>query len=180
VKRRKQEVLAGSLYQAIVAQARDPGFYRDLAVPDTIEGRFEMIVLHCTLVMRRLRAGEKAVAALGQPLLEYMFGDFDRSIREIGVGDMSVGKYMKRLGKSFYGRATAYDQALDAGDTSLLAEAIGRNILATSEEPEDRILVAAGDIAHYIMACERSLVAQKDDDMAKACISFPALQQEYV
>jgi cytochrome b pre-mRNA-processing protein 3 len=174
----KLDVLAASLYHSIVAQARLPVFYANWSVPDTIEGRFEMIALHCALVLRRLRQGDRAAERLQQPLLEFMFADLDRSIREIGVGDMSVGKYMKRLGKSFYGRATVYDQALDAGDQAALAAAVLRNILATSDSENAVIERAAPLIAAYVQDCDKALHAQGDDAIAAGMISFPALKLE--
>jgi len=100
-----------------------------------------MIVLHIVLLLRRLRQPGENQQRLAQALVDYMAADLDRSIRELGVGDLSGGKFMKRLGQGLYGRAAAYDKALDAGDRVALQEAIVRNIY-DGDEPDDGILAA--------------------------------------
>jgi cytochrome b pre-mRNA-processing protein 3 len=105
--------VAGQLYQAVVKQARRPVWYRELGVPDTPEGRFEMIALHAALVLRRLRREGMAGQALGQQLFDTMFVDLDGSLRELGVSDLSLGRYVKRLAGNFYARLAALDEGLD-------------------------------------------------------------------
>jgi cytochrome b pre-mRNA-processing protein 3 len=105
---------AQQLYQAAVKQARRPLWYRELGVPDTPEGRFEMIALHVALVLRRLRREGLPGQALGQLLFDTMFVDLDGSLRELGVSDLSVGRYIKRLAGNFYARLAALDQGLAA------------------------------------------------------------------
>ena len=112
-----------ALYGACVAQARLPDFYRVLAVPDTIDGRFDLLVLHVVLVMRRL-SGE---AEFKQQLFDLMFADMDRNLREMGVGDMGVGKKIKPMISAFYGRAQVYEKALAESDDAL-AQALARNL----------------------------------------------------
>ena len=104
--------VAEQLYHAVVKQARRPVWYRELGVPDTPEGRFEMIALHAALVLRRLRREGMAGQALGQLLFDAMFVDLDGSLRELGVSDLSVGKYIKRLAGNFYARLAALDEGL--------------------------------------------------------------------
>jgi cytochrome b pre-mRNA-processing protein 3 len=140
--------IAAELYSEIVAVSRAPAFYAELDVPDTIEGRYEMIVLHVVLLLRRLRAPGENRNRLAQALVDFMAADLDRSIRELGVGDMSVGKFMKWLGQGLYGRATAYDGALDNSDAVALEEAILRNIF-DGYDPGDRILTT---FACYVRA----------------------------
>jgi cytochrome b pre-mRNA-processing protein 3 len=96
----------------VVKQARRPVWYRELGVPDTPEGRFEMIALHAALVLRRLRREGMPGQALGQLLFDAMFVDFDGSLRELGVSDLSIGRYVKRLAGNFYARLAALDQGL--------------------------------------------------------------------
>lgn len=108
-----------AIYAALVHKARDPKFYVDLGVPDTVDGRFDMVVIHAMLVMRRLRETPAEVHATGQRLFDLMFTDMDRSLREMGVGDMSVGKHVKRMAKAFYGRAAAYEEGMDGGAGAL-------------------------------------------------------------
>src|SRR5918996_4335575 len=105
---------AEQLYRAVVNQARRAVWYRDLGVPDTPEGRFEMIALHVALVLRRLRREGLAGQALGQQLFDVMFVDLDGSLRELGVSDLSVGKYVKRLAGNLYARLAALDAGLGA------------------------------------------------------------------
>jgi cytochrome b pre-mRNA-processing protein 3 len=105
--------IAADLYLRVVEKARDPAFYATLGVPDTVDGRFDMIVLHAALVIRRLRDGGARGQAVAQDMFDRMFMDFDRSLRELGVGDMSIGKHIKKMGKAFYGRATAIERGMD-------------------------------------------------------------------
>jgi len=104
--------VAEQLYRAVVNQARRPVWYRELGVPDTPEGRFEMVALHAALVLRRLRREGIAGQALGQQLFDTMFVDLDGSLRELGVSDLSLGRYVKRLAGNFYARLAALDQGL--------------------------------------------------------------------
>jgi cytochrome b pre-mRNA-processing protein 3 len=103
---------AEQLYRAVVKQARRAVWYRELGVPDTPEGRFEMIALHVALVLRRLRREGLAGQALAQQLFDVMFVDLDGSLRELGVSDLSVGKYIKRLAGNLYARLAALDEGL--------------------------------------------------------------------
>jgi cytochrome b pre-mRNA-processing protein 3 len=111
----------------IVAQAREPLFYQRLDVPDTVNGRFEMIVLHLWMVLRRIRDIPDG-APFGQALFDFFCSDLDANLRELGVGDLTVPKRMQAFGEAFYGRAAAYDQALEQGDEAF-AKALCRNIL---------------------------------------------------
>jgi cytochrome b pre-mRNA-processing protein 3 len=110
--------VAEQLYHGVVKQARRPVWYRELGVPDTPEGRFEMIALHAALLLRRLRREGMAGHALGQQLFDAMFVDLDGSLRELGVSDLSVGKFVKRLAGNFYARLAALDAGLDAAATA--------------------------------------------------------------
>jgi cytochrome b pre-mRNA-processing protein 3 len=165
---------ASELYTKAVATARLPDFYRAFAVPDTIEGRYEMIVLHVVLLLRRLRQPGEHQKRLAQALVDYMAADLDRSIRELGVGDLSVGKFMKRLGEGLYGRAAVYDKALDTGDKGALAEALLRNIY-DGEGPDDRILAA---FAAYVENQHAHLSAQPIASIAEGIVDFQALRIE--
>src|ERR1700694_4931843 len=102
-------------YGRIVEHARAPGFFVDVGVPDTVDGRFELICLHAFLYLHRLKREQKRAAPLGQCLFDTMFADFDRSLREMGTGDLSVGREIKRMAQAFYGRVAAYESGL-AGD----------------------------------------------------------------
>jgi cytochrome b pre-mRNA-processing protein 3 len=128
------------LYEAIVAAARHVRFYEDMEVADTIDGRFEMIVLHLFLVLNRLKG--EGVEELRQNLTDEFFSDMDRSLRELGVSDVAVGKKVRKIAESYYGRVTAYDKALSASP-HILEEAISRNIYPDGA-PEESIRAMTG------------------------------------
>ena len=124
----KGEGIAHDLYVAAVAQARQPLFYVEYGVPDTVDGRFDLIILHVYLFLRQLNqlalpedgsAESVQAAQRAQSLFDIMFSDMDRSLREMGVSDISIGKQVKHMVKAFYGRAVAYDEGLAGPDTVL-------------------------------------------------------------
>lgn len=163
-----QEAVAAAIYNSLVAQARDATFYRDYGVPDTVNGRFDLIVLHATFVVRRLRAGAEAGAATSQALFDYMFKDMDRSLREIGVGDMSVGKHIKKMAKAFYGRAGEYEAGLD-GDDAVLGGALKANLLRQIEVGPDRV---AG-LCAYARAADAALQTTALEDLNRGEVRWP-------
>jgi cytochrome b pre-mRNA-processing protein 3 len=140
-----------TLYGTIVAQARLPCFYRDYAVADTINGRFDLLVLHVGLVVDRLE--EAGLRELGQALFDRFCQDMDHNLREMGIGDLSVPKEMQRMGEAFYGRTQAYRTALAADDNGILAEAVARNIYGGSPP----LRAAAGRLAAYMREAVRDL-----------------------
>jgi cytochrome b pre-mRNA-processing protein 3 len=124
---RSRRRAAAELYGAAVAAARMPAFYSRYGVADTIEGRYEMIVLHVVLLLMALRSAGREGSKLAQALVDFMAADLDRSIRELGVGDLSVSRFMKRLGEGLYGRAAAYEAALTS-DSAALSGVLLRNV----------------------------------------------------
>ena len=129
-------------YRRIVEQAREPGFFCDLGVPDTVDGRFELIVLHAFLYLRRLKRSYPKSAPLAQRFFDTMFTDFDRSLREMGTGDFSVGREVKRMAQGFYGRIDAYERGL-AGEGAALEAALARNLFGTASAPPDCLAAMA-------------------------------------
>jgi cytochrome b pre-mRNA-processing protein 3 len=121
---------AAEHYAAIVSQARRPEFYESLGVPDTLDGRFDLIVLHASIYLKRLRAAGPEGRDLAQAVFDNMFDNLDQSLRELGVGDITVPKKIRAMVEAFYGRAAAYDQALSDDNPAGLAEALTRNIYA--------------------------------------------------
>jgi cytochrome b pre-mRNA-processing protein 3 len=117
-----------ALYGAAVRAARDPAYFERLAVPDTLDGRFDLLGVFAALLIRRLRGMPPPGPALSQAVFDAMFADMDFNLRELGVGDLSISKRVRAMWEAFHGRALAYDAALDAGDESALAEALGRNV----------------------------------------------------
>ena len=133
------------LYGAIVAQARLPVFYAGFGVPDTVEGRFDMIVLHLVLVMRRL-GRQVPSSELARGLFSAFCRDMDHNLREMGVGDLTVPKKVKRMAEAFYGRQRSYEAALATSDPAALVAAVGRNVFAGTAAGG----AGAGRLAHYM------------------------------
>lgn len=158
--RKRQNPAVYILYNVVVEQARNLHFYSRLRVGDTIDGRFDMIVLHAFLVFYRLKGEGETAAVFGQELFDLFFQDMDRNLREMGVGDVSVPRKIKKMASMFYGRAAAYANALDEKDHDALVRAIDRNIFTDVSDP-----MAAGAIAAYMEACVVDLARQKADDI---------------
>ncbi len=157
-----------TLYGAIVAQARSPTFYIGFGVPDTVEGRFDLIVLHLVLVLRRLGGAGQRGADLGQRLFDAFCRDLDGNLREMGVGDLAVPKRMRRFGEAFYGRQAAYVAALAAEDPQDFEKALARNILL-AEGIDNR----AARLSRYARAAARQLDAQNDAELFDGSTDFP-------
>ncbi len=165
---RREDTIA-ALYGAIVAQARSPTFYKTYQVPDTVEGRLEMVLLHTFLFYRRVRAGSDAVQPLGQDVFDRFCSDMDGNLREMGIGDLAVPRHMRRIGEAFYGRAAAYEAALTAGDKQAAAEALMRNVFSGLERHSED----ARRLATYVMTVDAGLTRQQDACLAAGQISFP-------
>jgi len=153
------------LHVALSMAARESGLYLRLGVPDTVEGRFEALCLHAILVLRRLNRLPAPAAEVAQDLVNSVFTQLDASLRELGVGDMGVGKRMKKLGAAFYGRATGYDAALDAGDWEALRAVLVRNVLGGEGD-------GAG-LAAYVQASDDALAGADLDALLGAGPPFP-------
>lgn len=166
-RRRQGASQASDLYMAIVAQARQSGFYAVLGVPDTLDGRFEMIVVHAVMVMRSLKGAGSEGKAIAQSLFDEMFADMDRSLRELGVGDLGVGRRVKRMASAFYGRAEAYDKGLD-GPKGVLEDAITRNLYGTASPPVHQ----AADMASYIRREVAALSKLDGSDLLEGRVRF--------
>lgn len=169
---KEDDLAACRLYGAVVEQARLPGFYEDLGVPDSPAGRFSMVALHGFLVMERL-SRDAATADLAQSLFDAMFADIDRNLREMGVGDLSVGKKMKALAQHFYGMADAVRAGLQGGQ-EILEGALSRNIYG--EAPADQGSVRA--LAGYVEAVSRGLGQQATEELSGGRVIFGPLPLE--
>jgi cytochrome b pre-mRNA-processing protein 3 len=154
-----------AIYGMIVAQAREPLFYRAMGVPDTVNGRFDMVLLHVWMVLRRLRPIDGGTG-LSQALFDHFCGDMDANLREMGVGDLTVPKRMQKFGEAFYGRSAAYDAALDAGGDAL-AQALCKNIL------DGRDIEKARQLAAYATAVIAALAGCDDAAVSNASWQFP-------
>jgi cytochrome b pre-mRNA-processing protein 3 len=155
-RRRKNRELIGRLYGAVVAAARAPELYRDLGVEDTLDGRFEALTLHLTLVTRRLRAMPSPAPDMAQDLVDQAFSGFEAALREIGVGDITVPKRMKVMASAYLGRAKAYDDAIRQGDTAKLAEAIGRNLYGAATPLPENVEKMTGYVMQSVMKLDQT------------------------
>jgi cytochrome b pre-mRNA-processing protein 3 len=123
---------AAALYAAIVARSRDVRFYLEGGVPDSLDGRFEMVALHLYVVLRRLRGDGPEAEAMSQALVDTLFADMDANLREMGAGDLGVGRRVKRMASGFYGRVAAYEEGQAKGNAE---SALRRNLFGTVTPP---------------------------------------------
>jgi cytochrome b pre-mRNA-processing protein 3 len=172
--KRKYRDTAYDLYVAIVAQARTPMLYSELGVPDTLDGRFDLITLHAFLVVNRLkqiREDKPAADDLSQALFDVMFADMDRSLREIGVGDLSVGKRVKAMARAFFGRVAAYDSGLaDPGDG--LEQALARNLYRGNPPAAPKLSAMAA----YVRKQYQALKDVSPEELAAGHVQFGAAE----
>jgi cytochrome b pre-mRNA-processing protein 3 len=177
-RRRRHNNNIRALYGAIVAQARSAAFYTRHGVADSVDGRFELIVLHLVLVLRRLGGEQEARAQpaaapgsgrIAQQLFDLFCRDLDDNLREMGVGDLAVPREMRKFGEAFYGRQAAYGAALDAADQDALEKALARNILG--EVAGGKKAVA---LARYVRAAAAQLATQPEDALIAGRVVFPS------
>ncbi|GBD48624.1 ubiquinol-cytochrome C chaperone family protein [Methylopila sp. Yamaguchi] len=155
------------VYGLIVAQARAPIFYRELGVPDTVMGRYEMIVLHAFLYFHRLKAAEPAAKDAAQDVFDLMFSETDSALREIGVGDLTVPKRIKSMAGVFYARAAAYDAALTSADDADLIAALAAGPFEGADAP------GARPLARYLRLSVEALAAQSVSALVQSGPAFP-------
>jgi cytochrome b pre-mRNA-processing protein 3 len=159
-----------SLYGTFVAQARAPVFYQSYGVPDTVNGRLEMIMLHTVLLLHRLDGAPEDMRALGQAVFDHFCRDIDANLREMGVGDLTVPKTMRRIGEAFYGRQSAYASALGAADEELAA-ALRRNVFDGA--PKEAAGVTR--LTAYVRQAVEQLAAQEEKGgLSRGEVRFPA------
>ncbi|WP_426028375.1 ubiquinol-cytochrome C chaperone family protein [Brevundimonas sp. TWP2-3-4b2] len=146
-----------TLYELAVRQARDPGFYTRLGVADRIDARFELYTLHVLLLVMRLRDEGERGAEIGQDLFDTYVSALDNALRELGVGDISVGKKMRKLGEAMYGRMKAWETPLRDNDPVALSEGLARNVYESEES------AAGAALASYALGSRARLAAQTFD-----------------
>lgn len=171
--RRQRHDVAAKLYNDLVAHARSPEFYLSFGVPDTELGRFEMICLHSYLLFRRLGKTDDAGKDLSQSVHDLMFGDFDRTMREQGIGDMGIGKRVKKLARQLYGRIDAYETGFASGAAEL-GDALRRNLYASATASDEQVLAMVA----YIEASIEMLDAQATPDIMSGRVDFPQVTAE--
>lgn len=168
LKRRPHDRAGFQLYGAAVAQARSPHYFAALGVPDTLDGRFDMVALFAFLLVDRLQQDESPQgAALAQAVFDAMFSDMDQNLRQMGVSDLSVGKRVKAMWTAFHGRAHSYQDALDRGDSAMLEAALARNVWRAEVPPP-----GAAALAGELRAQRRHLAAQPVAALAAGRVDF--------
>lgn len=165
--KKHNRIIVDRQYAALTALGRDPYFYTDLDVPDTVMGRLEMLSVAMILYFRRTRSAGQSGREVAQEIIDAFFQDIDYSIRELGVGDQTVPKRMKKLAGRFYGRLESYSAALDLKDVPALSAALQRNIY-----PEQ---VAAPDmarLAEWMVAADKDLDGVSDEAVATGTVQM--------
>jgi cytochrome b pre-mRNA-processing protein 3 len=169
LRRRDRHERAGfRLYGAAVAAAREPYLYAVLGVPDTLDGRFEMVGLHAFLLIDRLRRDAPPGPDLAQSVFDAMFSDMDVTLREMGVGDLSVGKRVREMWEAFHGRAAAYEETLAEADDAALAAALARNVWRGAQPPQG----APVALAQLVRTQQSCLAGQGLDALAAGTARF--------
>jgi cytochrome b pre-mRNA-processing protein 3 len=164
------EEIARELYAGVVAQARRPEFYLAIGVPDSLDGRFDLVVLHAFLTMRRLKAAGRDGRHLSQLLFDVLMADMDASLREMGVADIGVAKRVRAMVGAFYGRVAAYDSAL-AQDEAALEEALRRNLYGTVNPTAAQL----GAMAAYVRRQDAALAKGRTSELLAGRAGFAPL-----
>lgn len=173
-----------AVYGEILKATRREGFFRDCRVPDSLDGRFDVLCIHAFLAMRRLKTiGTLESAALAQALFDTMFQDLDAALRQIGVSDVRIGKEVKKMAKAFLGRVQAYDDALAAGGGAALDAALARNVYRgeadkTCGEADKAVVVLR--LRRYMERADAALARQADEAVLDGRFGFPELEDETV
>ena len=167
-RRKRHERTGFELYTTAVAAARDPFLYRALGVPDTLDGRFDMVGLHAFLLIDRLTTEPEPGPSVAQAVFDAMFSDMDINLREMGVGDLSVGKKVKAMWEAFHGRAAAYSPALRGEDTAALEAALTRNVWRAAHAPDG----APATLARLAFAQHRFLAGQDLASLTAGIVRF--------
>ena len=170
--RKVRKDAAVRLYDMAVIQARAPAFYKDLGVADTIDGRFDLLVLHIYLIMDRLYVLGPEGRAQAQALFDRMFRSVDLTLREMGIGDLGIPKHMKKMMKAFNGRAHSYHEALAAKNSDALQLAITRNVYRVGGES---IPAGVFDLTDYALETSATFEAFDLDAFVDGRIWFPSI-----
>ena len=156
------------LYGQIAEQSRRPEFFLSGGVEDTVDGRFDLLVLNAFLVLRRLREGGARTSRLTQALFDIMFEDLDEALREIGIGDLSVGRKIKDMAEAFYGRIAAYEDGLKEDTDEALCGALKRNLFRGTEPSQAALDAMAAYVRRQVLSLDR----QEINMLAKGEIAF--------
>lgn len=165
--RRRPPDPAEAIHGRILQQARLPAFYESYGVADTLDGRFELVVLHAFLFFHRLKGEDEAVREIGQRVFDILFRDFDRNLREMGTSYLVVPKRVKAMGRAFYGRTEAYDRALAGDGEAALEAALAKNVYGGNEAE------GLPRLARYVRAAVAALAAVQVGPLLAEGPAFP-------
>ena len=168
IRRGRHERVGFELYGAAVAAAREPFLYTGLGVPDTLDGRFDMVALHAFLLIQRLKREPSPGPGLAQAVFDAMFSDMDINLREMGVGDLSVGRKVRVMWEAFHGRSAVYATALSEADMGALDAALERNVWRGNPRPDG----ATAALRRLVLAQEAHLATQTLTTLAHGAAAF--------
>lgn len=166
-KKDRKQTAAFELYTAMVTQARQPDFYAKLGVPDTLEGRFDLILVHAFILFRRLKADD-GDRDLAQHIFDVMFADLDQNMREMGVGDVGILKRIRKMSESYHGRIVAYEEGVQSGAAELAA-ALNRNLYADCDASDAQLMAMVGYVHDALTKLENQTILQ----MQNGAVHFP-------
>ena len=169
-KKKPEDEAAQALFARIAAQSRTPEFYSEVGVADTVEGRFEVLTLNMYLVLSRLKSEEADKKAFAQKVFDAFFRNMDDSLRELGVGDMSIGRKIRAMAEAFYGRVGAYESVFE--DDDAFSSALSRNVFEVETHPR------AGMLVDYAQRVAAALADQTDAALIRGEILFPTVVTE--
>jgi len=158
-----------ALYRRLADQARLPVFYTEYGVPDTIDGRFEMLCLHAYAIFHALKGKGADADVLAQAIYDAMFADLDGSLRELGAADLGVGKRIKTMTEALNGRILAFDRGLATG-VSELDEAVRRNVYGTVAPSAAQVSA----MASYLRRVRSALAEASFGDLCAGRLPLPA------
>lgn len=168
---RPARAAAERLYAAAVDQARRPEFYTELGVADAIDARFELYTLHVVLILERLKGAGEQAAETSQTLFDVYLKALDGALREMGVGDLTVPKKMRKLGESFYGRVKAYDEAFGSDDPRAVSAALARSVYG------DEAATERGEaLAVYVRRARAALAVQAVEEICDGSAAWPGVR----
>ena len=166
-KKDRKQAAAFELYTAMVTQARQPDFYAKLGVPDTLEGRFDLILVHAFVLFRRLKSddGDKDLA---QAIFDVMFADLDQNMREMGIGDVGILKRIRKMSESYHGRVVAYEEGVQSGAAELAA-ALNRNLYADASATDEQLMAMVGYVNDALAVLSKQAIL----DLQNGVVHFP-------
>ena len=169
-KKKRLNDIGHKLYSSIIAQSRLTIFYSDLAVEDNLDGRFDVLALHMSLILDKLdlHGKEANVADLKRILQEIMFDNLDLTLREIGVGDLGVGKKIKVMAEAFFGRMMVYQDLFRLGDTDKMSKTLHRNLYREKDVSPDIL----NYMSIYVFNEHKNVTGQSIDDIMSGVINF--------